>query len=39
MVSKNSQQNNNAKEMTKERYISPEQSKKTIDNLRWIMIV
>ena len=28
MVSKNSQQNNNAKEMTKERYISPEQSKK-----------
>ena len=30
MVSKNSEQNNNAKEMTKERDISPEKSKKLL---------
>ena len=45
-VSKNSQQNNsetvtneNDKEIPKERYISPEERQKIIDNLRSIIIV
>ena len=45
MVSKNSQQNNsetvtkkNDKEIPKERYISPEEKQKIIDNLRSIII-
>ena len=45
-VSKNSQKNNsevvtneNDKEIPKERYISPEERQKTIDNLRSIIIV
>ena len=45
-VSKNSQQNvsetvtnENNKEMPKERYISPEERQKSIDNLRSIIIV
>ena len=45
-VSKNSQQNNsetvtneNDKEIPKERYISPEERQKIIDNLRLIIIV
>ena len=45
-VSKNSQQNNseivtnrNDKKMTKERYISPKERQKIIDNLRSIIIV
>ena len=45
-ISKNSQQNNsvtvtneNNKEIAKERYISPEERQKIIDNLRSIIIV
>ena len=41
-VSKNLQQNNSNqydKEMSKERYISPEERQKIIDNLRSIIVI